>query len=367
MKIALITIHCVNNYGAILQAYATQITFSKYGDVEIINYNNRHASRSFDLIRISASIHGVMGTIKDVLRFFPRRRAIRKFRQFISNNVVQTSAYKASELMRGLAGTYDVYVAGSDQIWNPGCVSSNKVLDDIYFLGFTPGNSRKISYASSIGGHKFSAAEELLVKKYLRKFGSISVREKSTQVYLQGLLGKPVQHVLDPTLLLDKTEWLRVAGLGSEVIPDERYILLYTVPKVPLIKKVVEKFSKKFRIKVVAIDQGLTTGVKVDRQIRDAGPKEFLKLFACAEFIVTDSFHGVCFSINFERPFVAVSSKAHSNRIESLLNLVGLEDRLIDNELQIKDIKIEHSYSCAYEMLSIEREKSLEFIAESLK
>jgi polysaccharide pyruvyl transferase WcaK-like protein len=268
--------------------------------------------------------------------------------------------------MKGLAGPYDIYVAGSDQIWNPSCISNKSVLDKIYFLEFAKDGPKKISYASSIGGYKFSATEELLVKEYLNKFDSISVREKATQLYLQGLLEKQVQHVLDPTLLLDKNEWLRVSEVSSEFVPNERYILLYTVPKTPLIKKVVEELSKKLQIKVIAIDQGLSAGVKVDKQIRDAGPKEFLRLFACAEFVITDSFHGVCYSLNFERPFVAVSVGVHSSRIESLLNLVGLDDRLINNDSLIKDIKIEYNYLHAYQMLSIERGKSLEYISEAL-
>jgi len=133
----------------------------------------------------------------------------------------------------------------------------------------------------------------------LKKYDSISVREKATQVYLQGLLKKPVRHVLDPTLLLDKNEWIRFSGVDNEFMLNERYILLYTVPKASLIKKVVEELSKKLQIKVIAIDQGLSAGVKVDKQIRDAGPEEFLRLFACAEFVIIDSFHGVCFSLNF--------------------------------------------------------------------
>lgn len=367
MNIALVTIHNANNYGAILQAYASQLSLSKYGKVTIINYNNRHISRSFDLIRFKPSFHGLMGTAKDLCRLLPRQRVIRKFKCFVSNNMQQTTAYQADSLMQGSEKKYDVYVAGSDQIWNPNCVSNNEAIDEIYFLQFAPESSKKISYASSFGNYKFSCNEEQLVKGYLSKFDSISVREKQSQIYLQSLLKKPVQHVLDPTLLLNKSEWLHAAGLDNVIAPYEKYILLYTVPKALLIDKVVKRFSKLLGIKVIAIDQGLSAGTKVDKQIRDAGPKEFLELFAHAEFIITDSFHGVCFSLDFERPFVAVSSGVHANRIESLLDLIGLDDRLIVNESQIKNITIESNYSNGYKALSQEREKSLDFIAKSLQ
>ncbi|MDO3385983.1 polysaccharide pyruvyl transferase family protein, partial [Gilvimarinus sp. SDUM040013] len=136
----------------------------------------------------------------------------------------------------------------------------------------------------------------------------ISVHEKDTQLLLQGLMGKDVHHVLDPTLLLSKDQWLETLEIKNKVNIKEKYILLYTVPKNPLIRNAVEYFSKKTGYKVVALDQGLSAGAKVDKQIRDAGPIEFLELFSNAAFVITDSFHGTCFSINLEKPFITVSS-----------------------------------------------------------
>ena len=366
MKIALITIHNANNYGAIFQAYATQVVLSKYGDVKIINYENRHVSRSFDLIRFVPSVHGVMGFVKDVLRLFPRYRVISKFERFIYNNLNLTCVYSSSDLKDGKAPVYDVYVSGSDQIWNPICISEKQQIDGNYFLEFAANGMVKLSYASSMGGYKYTEAEASVVKSYLQGFDSISVRELDAKLYLETLLGKPVQHVLDPTLLLDKSEWLHVAGGASNTETTEDYILLYTVPKSPLIREVVDQVSKKLQMKVIAIDQGLTASAKVNKQIRDAGPEEFLRFFAGAKYVITDSFHGVCYSLNFEIPFVAVSSGIHSNRIESLLNLVGLEERLVKNNTQIKRVLSECDYTLAYNKLHKEREKSMKYISKSL-
>lgn len=363
MKIALVTIHNTNNYGAIFQAYATQQILSKYGDVDIINYDNRHVSRSFDLIRLNPSFHGLLGTGKDILRLFPRYRVIRKFKKFIKENFSQTKIYSQQEILAGKVSAYDIYVAGSDQIWNPSCASPNNEIDPVYFLDFAPENSVKISYGSSVGGYLYSEIERQQVEGYLRRFDAISVREKSTQVFLQNLLGVPIGHVLDPTLLISKKEWLNIAKLPGNYKASQRYILLYTVPKVPFIRRAVEFFSRKFGLPVVSVEQGLSPGAKVNKHIRDAGPEDFLELFAGAQFVITDSFHGACFSINYGIPFVAISPGVHSGRIESLLSLLRLDKRLIKNETDFVGVQGTLDSSEVSDLLSIERNKSISFLS----
>lgn len=366
MKIALITIHNTNNYGAILQTFALQAVLSRYGEVEIVDYDNRHISRSFDLIRLKLSFHGVLGAGKDIFRLFPRLRVINRFRDFINENIKLTKTCSASDLKEGKIGFFDCYVAGSDQIWNPACVNPNGILDPIYFLDFAPEGVRKISYASSMGAYIFSDQEKNKLKKYLQRFSAISVRERGAQLLLQEVLDREVDHVLDPTLLLSKDEWLKNLGLTSQR-NNEKYILLYTVPKAPLIKKVVEFFSRKTGLKVVAIDQGLSAGARVDEHIRDAGPLDFIRLFSAAEFVITDSFHGVCFSLNFGKPFVAVSPGKYANRIESLLSLVGLEDRLVKSEAEMSGCSININFSVANEKLLAARCASLAVLSKSLE
>lgn len=365
MKIALITIHNANNYGAVLQTFAMQEVLKGYGEVKIINYKNRHVSRSFDLVRVKLGIHGLLGTGKDVFRLFPRRRVIKKFKSFIENNLYLTESVTHEDLVNGKANEYDVYIAGSDQIWNPMCVNEKGLIDLGYFLDFAPTKAKKISFASSIGGHKYSETEADHAKVLLSSFEHLAVREKDTQTYLEKLLNKPVAHVLDPTLLLDKRAWLDAIEVSS-CKGRVGYILLYTVPKLPLLKKVVSYFANKLGLKVVLLEQGLTASARVDEHIRDAGPEDFIKLFANASFVITDSFHGTCFALNFEKPFVAVSSGVHSNRIESLLNLIGLEERLIKDPKDMAHISLEMDMGAALERLSVAREKSLHYLALAL-
>ena len=363
MKIALVTIHNANNYGAIFQTFATQQVLLRYGEVDIVNYDNRHVSRSYDLIRLKPSFHGLLGTGKDILRLFPRYRVIRKFKKFIKENLSQTRAYSQQEILAGKVAAYDVYVAGSDQIWNPSCASPRNEIDPVYFLDFAPENSKKFSYASSAGGYNYSEMERQQVKGFLRRFDAISVREKSTQLLLQDLLGSSVDHVLDPTLLLSKKEWLNMAKLPENYTSDQKYILLYTVPKVPLVRRAVQFFSRKIGLPVISVDQGISAGAKVDKHIRDASPEDFLRLFAGAQFVITDSFHGVCFSINFGIPFVAISPGIHSGRIESLLSLLRLDKRLLKNETDFANVEGILDFAEASDLLSIERNKSISFLS----
>ena len=365
IKIALVTTQNANNYGAIFQAFALQQVLSRYGYVEVINYNNSHIGVSFDLVRVKPTVHGLLGIGKDILRLFPRYNVIKKFKQFIQQNIVLTKSVSMPELQNGELKQYDVYVAGSDQIWNPACINKDCMIDPIYFLSFAPKAARKISYASSIGGYKLSSNEKKQFRELLEDFDKISVRERDTQILLQEVLSKDVHHVLDPTLLLSKEEWLEGLGI-EESVYKEKYILLYTVPKVPLIREAVEFFSKKTGLKVVAIDQGLSAGVKVGQQIRDAGPIEFLQLFANAEFVITDSFHGTCFALNFELPFLTISPGVHSNRVESLLSLVGLQHRIIKCEDDFRKLDIKLDFNGANKNLLKARAESILFLSSTL-
>lgn len=335
MKIALITIHNANNYGAILQTFATYKVLSKYGEVDIIDYNNKHISISLDLIRLKFTPHGILGMGKDFCRIYPRYKAIKKFKSFTKEyfNVSKQVDKNNIELE-----SYDLYVCGSDQIWNPNCISGAYEIDKNYFLTFAPLSSKKISYASSLGNYKFSKEEQKQVAMLLKDFDFISVREKDGKEHLESFLDKEVRHVLDPTLLLSKKEWIRNFNL-KEKSTDEKYILVYSVPKSELIKDAIKYYSKKLNLPVFALDQNLSMGVKVDKHIRDAGPIEYLNMFLKASFIITDSFHGTCFSVNFGKQFVSIAPGIHSNRIESFLTLLELQDRIIRNNSSFNNIK----------------------------
>lgn len=365
MKIALITIHNANNYGAILQTFALQKILSNYGKVEIIDYENRHISRSLDIIRLYPSFHGLLGTGKDLFRLIPRRKAIKRFQEFMNTNIHTTRRYSRVELEQKKDYAYDVYISGSDQIWNPECVSDKNIFDPIYFLDFLPQKKKKISYASSLGSYQFSMEEKEKLQIFLKCYEYLSVREKDAQLFLNEL-DLNVEHVLDPSLLLTKQEWLDSLDVKSRSDTDD-YILLYTVPKSELLRETVEYISSKLKMKVIAINQSLTTGADVDEQIRDAGPLEFIKYFSSASFVITDSFHGTCFALNFGIPFVSVSAGKNINRVQSLLSIVGLEDVILKDKMELKNISLKIDFSSAQLKLSQARKNSISYLERALQ
>lgn len=367
MKIALVTIHNVNNYGAVLQAYATKKILSQYGEVNTIDYDNRYLNHHLDIFRFDMSVHGIKMLAHDILRFPYRLKAITRFKSFIKSNMNLTPKLTSDELMQGQAGKFDMYLCGSDQIWNPEIVSENKSVDPIFFLSFTDKEAKKLSYASSTGHHNYTDEEKKEVAKLLEDFNLITTRESDGVKKLQEILpNRDIHHVLDPTLLLSKEEWFEALDIKIEE-PKEKYILVYSVPRTELIRKAIDYYADKLNMKVVAIDQMLfSLSKKIDNHVKDAGPKEFIELYANASFVITDSFHGTCFAVNFGKPFVSVSAGKKSNRIASLLLVLDINERLINSEDEFGNIEFEIDSIKVLQSLKDARKNSLNLLEASL-
>ncbi|WP_140377405.1 polysaccharide pyruvyl transferase family protein, partial [Vibrio parahaemolyticus] len=301
-------------------------------------------------------------TAKDIFRIIPRMRVIPKFKNFISEDM-DIVPYTTDQVEK-----FDTLISGSDQIWNPACVSQEKRFIPEYFLSFAKSDQKKVAYASSCGAYKYSPAEEAVLSGYLSAYDALSTRENSASKYLSSLTAREVKHVLDPTLLLIKEEWLE--RLGDNNFREGDYILLYVIKKTPLLKQVINKLKEELNVKVILCEQGIHFDNVVDEHIRDAGPKDFISLFNNAKFVVTDSFHGTTFSLIFNKPFFSVSPGANVNRISSLLELVGLDSRIIHDENSLKSIDLSHcnlDFTEANERLEYERKKSKDYLFSSLE
>jgi len=363
MKIGLITIHYANSYGGVLQAFSTQIILSKFGDVAILDYRSKHLDNSMKTIRLSRNPRSLLWMVKDVARFFPRYRLIKKFKSFVLKYYNLTDKYGDIDEMFGLDDQFDVFVTGSDQIWNPNIVGG---LDSVYMLGFV-NKKRKISFASSAGSYCFSRKEEAVVRGRLEVFSSLSVRESNTANYLTKLLeGKPVSHVLDPTLMLSRQEWL-----GALDIPEyngDKFILVYTLKKSRLVREVVKNISKRLGLRVVSIDQDPFLGYPVDEHIMDASPRDYVKLISQASMVITNSFHGTAFSVNFAVPFISITPETGLNRIADFLSSVGLSERLIKNTKDIEDVlSLPLSFESVHQRLNELRRCSFDFLDQAFK
>jgi len=366
MKIGLLTIHNALNYGALFQAYATQEIFSRYGKVEIIDYKNRHIEKHylpFSISRISLSWKAPLQFAREIYLFKGKLYRSKKFREFWGERL---SVSKKKFHPRGGVSGYDLLICGSDQVWNPRITNSCDSINEDYFFSGAPSDVRKISYASSFGSYRYSDKDVSRLKILLDSIGCLSVREQDGAQYIQGVLGREVPVVLDPTLLLTKEEWVNKIGLRENDRKTD-YILAYTVPRSSHLKEAVNHYSK-LGYKVILVDPALIPIGRAGEQRRDVGPEEFLNLILNAKLILTDSFHGVCFSINFKKNFFAFNSGDSSNRIRNILSLVGLESRLIESTDLLAGMELisDEDYRNAHCTLDKLRDYSFGYIDRSM-
>ena len=344
MKIGVITIEKVNNYGAELQATATIKVLQGMGyETEIIDYCY-YKNWNFKDTRISAPF--VSMNVKGRLMYWVKyrlvnrivakilpllyptvKRRIRRFEDFHKINTRMSKRYLSMPELYQTKMDYDVYVVGSDQVWNPSASSSIEP----YFLTFAPKEAKKISYASSFGVSNIPASLYEKYKKLLSNIDSLSVREQTGVCLVKALTGRGATCVLDPTLLFNKEQWGNIM-LAYPHMPS-RYILVYQLLPSDMLPSLAKKISEEMNCPVYYLAKRAyaVNAPKGMRVIKDAGPAEFLWLIKNASCVVTNSFHGTAFSVNFCIPFYAVlNSKRGSNvRITSLLNSVNLMGRIV--------------------------------------
>lgn len=377
MKIGIITILKVNNYGAELQAYATQAALKKYGyDAEIIDYlyykNKRHIRTKLSKPlfpmplkkTLAEFIYPIISGIKRLYNFKQTSSRENRFQIFHQKNTSFSETYRTIDSLYLNAINYDVYIAGSDQIWNPGTFSSLAP----YFLDFAPEGKKRIAYASSFGVGIIPEYAREYYSTQLRKFHAIGVREENAVGLIKSLCGKESTWVLDPTLLLDKNEWRTVSSPVNN-LPDQ-YILIYELTRCKYIKNLALHFSKMLNLPIVRICKDSVPEDKKTSviQIADAGPGEFLTLFDKADLIITNSFHGTAFSINFNKNFYTVipDRKNNNDRQKSILKLFGLKHLLlIENSAYPEQIP-EIDFNTVNEILKTERDKSIIFLTNAI-
>ncbi|MGG0276182.1 polysaccharide pyruvyl transferase family protein [Bacillus rhizoplanae] len=357
-KAEIITYHFVPNYGAVLQVYALQRVLCQYVDnVEILDYRPKTITSTYAPINTS-TIKSLISTLFSLPSYLTKRNKFRSFEKEYLN--LSKNQYEVSDDIVGLDADY-VFL-GSDQIWN---FEITDGFDPVYF-GEIKGSkaSRVISYAASLGKGVLSQIEMATFEESLKSIDSISVREREAANLLAHSTDKNIEVVLDPTLLLNKEEW-------NEIPADKNYgeyVLLYTLADYKETREMADKIAKYKGIKVVEIS-GKRRNIKNNyshKVLYNAGPLEFLSLIKNAEFVVTDSFHGTAFSVNFNKQFVTIPHKTRGGRMLGLLQKLNLEHRLtdvFDETLCIEKI----DFGQATTLLESERNASIKFIEKSLR
>lgn len=330
-SIGIITMHRPISFGSSLQAYALQRKIQDLGcDCEIIDYqypNKLHKTKR-NLFKVALVIvaHYVMNLFMGMPCLFERRR----FNSFRKNYLILSKYYKDSDALVDNPPKYNIYCTGSDQVWNTNFTKR----DTSFILSFVK-DKKKISYASSFAVDY--VVDECIpdFKYYLSQYDAISVREKSGIGLVENLTGKRASLVCDPTLLLTKEEWFPLAEQSRIKIKKPYilvFILTYSYNPYPEVNHIIDAVQQKLGLHTVVLSGNKYDYLRKNTTvIKNAGPLEFLYLFKNASFIITSSFHGVAFSANFEKPFMAVVNKnGKDSRLMSFIERVGLEERAIE-------------------------------------
>ena len=334
LKISIITLQNISNYGSVLQAYASQFFFQSLGyQVEIVDYwrkNMIDQNVAHDLIEQKDlklkkywCKNGLLKLIVEGFLYLKIKNYARPFRKFVREKLITTSMiYTSYESLKINPPVADVYCVGSDQVWNS---DWNGGFDPAFYLGYVPKGKEKIAFASSFGIEHISQQEEKCVKKYLTDFNLISVREKSAVNLLQNMGISGVKCILDPTLLITKEQWEIL--LDKKVAKKEKYILVYQLNDSDFFDQAVEEAEKMTSLKVIRLEYKKTN--KLGKHIVRPSVSEWITYFYNADYVITDSFHATAFSINFEKQFLDILPPQFGTRITNVLELFGLSDRKV--------------------------------------
>lgn len=374
MKIGIITIFKADNYGAELQAFALQKKLSLMGhESELIDYpfyKNpchfacRQSKPLFDIglkNRVKERVYPFLTALKSISSREDEKRKQQRMDAFHrTHSRLSDVCYNSMEDLYTADLPYDLFITGSDQVWNPRMNSSL----DPYFLTFAPSDKPRVSYASSFGVSVLPVHTYGTYRERLAAYEMLSVREEQGVRIVQDLLGRSPEHVLDPTLLLNDDDWAKVA---VPISLPEPYVLIYELMPCDELTLVAQRTASQINdARVIRIRGGAglrsKTGV-VD--INDAGPSEFVGLFQGASAVVTNSFHGTAFALNFKKPIYPVipSRMCNVGRIESLLKIVGLSERLIYEKSNMDVTRlVEIDYDNVTGRLNRERGKSISYL-----
>lgn len=330
-----------SNYGAILQAYALRryLTDRFDADVEIINFTTNAHLKNARIIRFPHSKNLIRACARLSLLFF-RYPALhtqrRRIAQFKEEYLHLTKRYFSVEDMLNNMPDKDIYVTGSDQVFNP-----NSPYSPVYYLAFDKKDKKKVAYAPSFGISKFSDSLTAQIRDWLLDFDALSCREKTGADYMSSIVNTQVPTVVDPVLLLKKEQWQNVMITPKT---SNSYIFVYDRNGGNNLISLAQKISTKVGLPIWVISSDNACHYKVDRIVLNAGPREFVGYIANAEYVITDSFHGTMFSLIFGKQFYVYQAlPGLFSRIENVLNQLGLQDRIIKKDEIHKFSMLNHS------------------------
>lgn len=352
------------NYGAFLQAYALQKFLINAGyDPFVLNYNysKDHTVFGVPLIRIKSPYSFVKSVIYRMLIYKTSRKNDRVISEAAEKNIVQSAYYRTYDEVVNNPPYAEIYVVGSDQVWNPNIFEQGF---PSRLLLFANNQSSVIcSYAASIGILYLNGAKKRAFLEGLRRFDSISVRESRAAITLKDVTDKKILVHRDPALLLSANEW---SEFSKSVYDSKPYVFLYLAQKSPDLINYAKNIARKNGWAIVNCPAGVRYSIKCENKNgilnNVLSPMEFVGGIKNAAYVVTNSFHCLVFSIHFKKKaYVQIPPKG-SARLAELINSIGLE-RLTNPEEMI-DSEIDRTYENADAFLSNVRSSALEYFAD---
>ncbi len=340
-KVGIITMHRVRNYGSVLQTYALQRALEKLNcDARIIDYIPERCRLKTDF-RINPDKYTKNGKINYLKKIFmslfcsaPKLYFTSKFSLFLKNNVKMTrrTYYRAAEIKEDI-NQYDIVMNGSDQVWN---TYWDNGIDDVFFLGFADQSVKKCAYGASFSKSALSENEIELMYPYLKQYHYISVREKSGIRILNEMGISEAKWVVDPVLLLQKSDW---EIMISPKTRRRKYVFVYQLNQDIDMSEYANTIANEFGYDVVyfGIKSLFVKRPKKSHSIPFGSPIDFIKLLHDADFVLTDSFHGTVFSVLFNKEFLSIKA-SFPERVNSLLSSIGLINRFVDLRSNIEPL-----------------------------
>ena len=329
MKIGILTFHRAINYGAALQAYSLLRYLSEqHHNVSLIDYYSSEDDKDYDIFRSMTSLKNILYNILVLPYSVQIKRKKRRFSHFIQEYTTLTRRYYYYDELCRANLDLDSVITGSDQVFNPVSDSNIKT----YYLAFVSDRVRRISYAPSFGISVFADDLADKIKPYLKKFHSLNCREQNGADYITKITEKNCPVVIDPVFLTSQKVWN--AFVGTETTEDG-YILVYDLNGRERLISLAKRLKEKTRlpIKCISTKKYFIKKYDVDELILDAGPIEFVQNIAKANYVLTDSFHGMSFALIYRKKFIVCNALKHaSDRLSSLLMLLKLQYRLISLE-----------------------------------
>lgn len=355
-RIGVITFHRAINYGAVLQTYGLITTLNAISPgCRVIDYRGYRLENHYKLFYLPQNKNKLKSFAKCIIKYPVNSKRRRVFSEFVSKYIPVTEEVYDDNTISKANESFDCYITGSDQVWSPKTVG----FDPAYFLTFAD-DQEKNSYAASFGVNKIPDSLRDEYKKRLSGYANISVREDSAIPIVKELLAEsqPERHI-DPSLLLDAAQWGKLASKPK----DSGYVLLFTVNMPKKLIAFARSLAAAKGLKMIYINEKPIFCEKGIEYRRTVSPQEFLGLIENADYVITNSFHGTAFSINFRKNFyVELDTKSGRNtRAENLMSILGIREREITDSIYSgSDSYID--WTNAERVLSEERKKAISYI-----